>query len=58
MPRKTSSVVRDLYYSIGGVVVKDQTFRQSEGRRQNPRLRGVFEQSYNIAFPLLDPKRP
>jgi hypothetical protein len=31
---------------------------QQSDRRSNPRLRGVFDQAYNIAFQLLDPKQP
>jgi hypothetical protein len=31
---------------------------QQTERRANPRLRGVFDQAYSIAFQLLDPKQP
>jgi hypothetical protein len=31
---------------------------QQPERRANPRLRGVFDQAYGIAFRLLDPKQP
>ena len=31
---------------------------QQTDRRNNTRLRGVFDQAYSIAFQLLDPKQP
>jgi len=38
-------------------VVENNIPSQSAERRTNSRLRGVFDQAYDIAFQLLDPKQ-